>query len=421
MEGGKSILLILMTLLYIQSLFFLPYLHGDSSELSPQILPVIYYHQESPFFSGAACIQMALSYLTFPDPPPSQDQITKWSDAPPEEDIPTHQMDKPFKALGFTSVYEKRLLKQITQLREFNLEGYLVIILIQNYLDETKTSEKQYLLITGFDDKGIYAHNPSNEEYVHSGESGPNIYIPNDVLIQLWEKRFWSLVIPYISTTESSYKVTIDVKGLPPETYTTIYVDGKVEDRISGETSIIYKFIIGTKHQVSVDSYVNGSWTLTKRIEYICTNNTWNFYSWNKSLEHLFIYDSVIYYYLEISSEYGNPQGSGWYLEDTLVNISMNLPRKMKVEEGVRNLIFYYEIYRVFDKWKGDITADTREYSIQMDAPKSIKAVWRAEKIENIDYKIPLIITNIFLIISIFSYAIKNSLTQEVEKKKKSR
>jgi len=357
---------------------------------------------------------MALSYLTFPNSTPRQDQISEWGEAPPGEEIQTHHMDTPLKMAGFELVFERRLPKHVIQLKEYNVEGFLTIILIYDDLEGVDENRKQhYIVVTGYDENGIYAHDPSRGNSTYRGYTGPNIYITNDVLLQLWKgnRPFWGLVIPYVPEKESRYAVTVTIKGLTSEIATNISVDGKFKDRKEGDGSSIFEFTVGTDHTISVDPYINGSWTPKEGAEYFCTNNSWTFYSWNKSLQYLFTYESITHYYLEVLSEYGDSQGSGWYLENSSVNISVNLPVKMKIEEGVRDLIVSYEIYRIFDKWTGDVNANTTKYRVIMDGPKSIIAVWRVEENQNINFKIPLIIFNVVVIISVFSYAVKSSLT----------
>jgi hypothetical protein len=77
-------------------------------------------------------------------------------------------------------------------------------------------------------------------------------------------------------------------------------------------------------------------------------------------------------YRLEISSEYGNPAGQGWYVE------------------GVEATIFIESIdgpaeRHYFNGWSGDYSGDETTAQITMDAPKNIIAEWRSEYLLSIE------------------------------------
>jgi hypothetical protein len=71
-------------------------------------------------------------------------------------------------------------------------------------------------------------------------------------------------------------------------------------------------------------------------------------------------------YYLTVKSEYGNPQGAGWYDSDAMAVMSV------PATEGVI-------IQHVFTGWSGDLTKTEPVASIIMDEPKAIVANWRTE------------------------------------------
>lgn len=75
-----------------------------------------------------------------------------------------------------------------------------------------------------------------------------------------------------------------------------------------------------------------------------------------------------VYYFLEISSSYGSPNGSGWYLKESLAQISINKHIDLDLNDQTR---------KVFHKWGGDhYGTDTLAY-ISMDAPKIITTDWK--------------------------------------------
>ena len=87
-----------------------------------------------------------------------------------------------------------------------------------------------------------------------------------------------------------------------------------------------------------------------------------------------------IQYQLLVSSDLGNPQGSGWYDVNTQATFSVTTP--LTVEGFLGTLGGKY----VFDHWSGDVTAATATTSVTMDGPKTAKAEWRT------DYTMPYII-----------------------------
>ena len=71
-------------------------------------------------------------------------------------------------------------------------------------------------------------------------------------------------------------------------------------------------------------------------------------------------------YYLSVDSEYGNPQGSGWYYSDSTAEFS--------VPATVGVIIQHH-----FTGWSGDSTAATPAASIIVDGPKTVIANWRSD------------------------------------------
>jgi hypothetical protein len=72
-------------------------------------------------------------------------------------------------------------------------------------------------------------------------------------------------------------------------------------------------------------------------------------------------------YELTVTSDYGNPEGSGWYDANTKATFSVTTP--VTDESGKR----------VFAHWSGDSSADTSSASVTMDGPKTVTAEWRTE------------------------------------------
>jgi hypothetical protein len=86
-----------------------------------------------------------------------------------------------------------------------------------------------------------------------------------------------------------------------------------------------------------------------------------------------------VQYELKVTSERGNPQGSGWYDEGSAATFSVNSPLLLDGYMGLFGAKY------VFDHWSGDSSASTPTASVTMDNPKTMKAEWKT------DYTIPYV------------------------------
>jgi hypothetical protein len=73
-------------------------------------------------------------------------------------------------------------------------------------------------------------------------------------------------------------------------------------------------------------------------------------------------------YLLTVSSEYGTPQGAGWYDAGSSATFSVT-PR---VDTS-------YGVSQVFDRWTGDFQSTEPTGTIKMDSPSTVVAVWRTD------------------------------------------
>jgi uncharacterized repeat protein (TIGR02543 family) len=71
-------------------------------------------------------------------------------------------------------------------------------------------------------------------------------------------------------------------------------------------------------------------------------------------------------YYLTVISQYGNPQGEGWYDAGSIATFSVTSP-------------VGFIIQQVFTGWSGDSTATTTTATILMDNSKTVIANWRTD------------------------------------------
>ncbi|WP_455370124.1 hypothetical protein, partial [[Eubacterium] cellulosolvens] len=80
-------------------------------------------------------------------------------------------------------------------------------------------------------------------------------------------------------------------------------------------------------------------------------------------------------YYLEIRSELGRPQGSGWYLEDSSAIITVDPELPMLGFWGSLGAKY------VFDRWNGISSGDTFSATskVVVENPMTVNAIWRAD------------------------------------------
>jgi M6 family metalloprotease-like protein len=76
----------------------------------------------------------------------------------------------------------------------------------------------------------------------------------------------------------------------------------------------------------------------------------------------------TLQYELNVTSQYGDPQGAGWYGKNETVTISITNP--FPVETGTRAR---------FAGWSGDITSSDSNATMRMDRPKLISASWQLQ------------------------------------------
>jgi hypothetical protein len=78
-------------------------------------------------------------------------------------------------------------------------------------------------------------------------------------------------------------------------------------------------------------------------------------------------------YSLNLTSDYGEPEGEGWYDEGTEAKFSVTSPQP---EPGILGLLGGKV---VFQAWTGDSTAKSPAAKIKMDGPKTVRAVWTTD------------------------------------------
>jgi len=72
-----------------------------------------------------------------------------------------------------------------------------------------------------------------------------------------------------------------------------------------------------------------------------------------------------VQYELVVKSEFGNPQGSGWYDEGSTATFLVTSPANLGIH--------------VFERWTGDSISTSPESAIVMNSPKNVVAAWRID------------------------------------------
>ena len=86
----------------------------------------------------------------------------------------------------------------------------------------------------------------------------------------------------------------------------------------------------------------------------------------NSSLDLTALYSRE--YPLVISSSYGSPQGSGWYVQGTNATFSVQTPFDLDNRTRL-----------VFQKWQGDSNSTSNESWFIMNSSKSVQALWKTQ------------------------------------------
>lgn len=162
---------------------------------SSSFISVVYRAQETDYYCGPACVQMALSYLM--DSFPSQSLLASEMHTNPWLGATyTNEMRVPFDKRELSLVFEETL--DLDELKTYNSNGYPVIILIYS---DTNHRYQHYVLVIGYDSNGIYVHDPwpTSWSQPECRLTGANVSISYSLLNDLWSCQIshWGLVIPY--------------------------------------------------------------------------------------------------------------------------------------------------------------------------------------------------------------------------------
>lgn len=157
-------------------------------------------------------------------------------------------------------------------------------------------------------------------------------------------------------------KVTADVGPDLPQDISLLSIDGKMYS--PAELPVSFIWAPGSGHDFQAVSSVSGG----DGIQYV-------FDSWddgNTSASRAISYGGTYtanyatHYYLTVESDYGQPEGEGWYSSGSMATISV------ASSEGAI-------IRQVFIGWSGDYSGNTASASVIMDVPRTVVANWKTD------------------------------------------
>lgn len=157
-------------------------------------------------------------------------------------------------------------------------------------------------------------------------------------------------------------KVTADVGPDLPQDISLLSIDGKMYS--PAELPVSFIWAPGSGNDFQAVSSVSGG----NGIQYV-------FDSWddgNASASRAISYGGTYtanystHYYLTVESDYGQPEGEGWYSSGSMATISV------ASSEGAI-------IRQVFIGWSGDCSGTTASASVIMDVPRTVVANWKTD------------------------------------------
>ena len=170
------------------------------------------------------------------------------------------------------------------------------------------------------------------------------------------------------SVGPSTYDVSVQLSGLPPQYSASVQVDGQSQGTISLSKTL--SFAIGSSHTVSVDQYVSGA----SGVRYYCAQNTW---SVSSADSHTFSYQTQ--YQLTVTTD---PAGvtqvssGGWFNAGDTAQTSQ-APQTVPGSTGVQY---------VFQNWSVDGTAQNgNQITVTMNGPHTAVAKYKTQYLLTVD------------------------------------
>lgn len=157
-------------------------------------------------------------------------------------------------------------------------------------------------------------------------------------------------------------KVTADVGPDLPQDINLLSIDGKMYS--PAELPVSFIWAPGSGHDFQAVSSVSGGNGIQYAFDSWDDGNTSA--SRTISCGGTYTANYATHYYLTVESDYGQPEGDGWYSSGSMATISVTSP------EGAI-------IRQVFIGWSGDYNGTTASASVIMDVPKTVVANWRTD------------------------------------------
>lgn len=191
----------------------------------------------------------------------------------------------------------------------------------------------------------------------------------------IFENKTANIAVEVLSSSNSSYRVSIDRTGRPLAAYLTVdtpYNDIQVKvdgaSLTSDAKNRVQKLVRIGSHVVEVPSLVYISETSRAVFDGWSDGDSTNPRTLAVSANSTLTADYKLQNLLQVSSIYGSPTGSGWYDANTVATFSVT--NVIDQGNGTR---------QVFLSWGGDSDASSSTSQIDMDKPRVVFANWKTQ------------------------------------------
>jgi hypothetical protein len=167
-----------------------------------------YHVQDTSYSCGPASIQMVLDWLGA-QPLPTQSELATELNMSVGGYAFIEMMPVPFQSRGYD--VEARQGLGIDELKENIASDHPVIILM--YLDNG-SAYGHYVVVVGFNVGGVFVHDSYSTAYGEvSRDVGPNVFISNDLLAELWlySPGHWGLIIESSPSSEWPIETVVEL------------------------------------------------------------------------------------------------------------------------------------------------------------------------------------------------------------------
>ena len=263
------------------------------------------------------------------------------------------------------------VLFKVDKLQTINVKGVDVTV-----RDLTYTGQHLGLFWANSTGKGVFEEGSKtlSELYdttygIYMGETVSGNYAYSDSQGSWTDK---TRVTEQISDTNLVWPISITIGS--PTVNLPVTVDGT--SYAGDQLPMVFTWDVGSTHTLRVDAITGGG----SGVRYVFTQ--WSDGSKDASRSITATESTNLtatfktQYLLNITSDLGNPQGSGWYDAGSTATFSVTTPQP---ETGLFSSLGGKT---VFQAWTGDSTANTATATIVMDAPKTVQAQWTTDNSE---------------------------------------